>query len=96
MNEHPATLHVEEVFSKDAVAQASVLFDDPVDPRATDHFLSDERHHLLIGYVGGRPAGFVTAVELLHPDKPEPEMFVYEIGRGRSVPWAGCRHCPDA
>jgi ribosomal protein S18 acetylase RimI-like enzyme len=32
----------------------------------------------------------VTAIELLHPDKPQPEMFLYELGvgsehRGRGV-----------
>lgn len=47
-------------------------------------------HHLLIAYVGGAPAGFVTGVELIHPDKPKPEMFLYELGvdepfRGRGV-----------
>jgi len=26
------------------------------------------------------PAGFVSAVELLHPDEPKPEMFLNELG----------------
>jgi GNAT superfamily N-acetyltransferase len=68
------------VVSADAAAEAAALFDDPIDIGATGAFLADERHHLLIGYIGGQPAGFATAVELLHPDKPQPEMFLYELG----------------
>jgi ribosomal protein S18 acetylase RimI-like enzyme len=71
---------VEVVVSIGAVAAAADLFDDSLDIAATEAFLADEGHHLLIGYVGGQPAGFVTAVELLHPDKPQPEMFIYELG----------------
>ena len=66
--------------SADRVVEAAALFDHPIDVQATAAFLADDRHHLLIGYVGGQPAGFVTAVELLHPDKPRPEMFLYELG----------------
>jgi ribosomal protein S18 acetylase RimI-like enzyme len=80
MDAHAAQIHVDVVVSADVVADAAALFDDPIDIAATDAFLADERHHLLIGYVGGQPAGFVTAVELLHPDKPRPEMFLYELG----------------
>ena len=66
--------------SAEAVVEAATLFDHPIDLAATHAFLVDERHHLLIGYLEERPAGFVTAVELLHPDKPQPEMFLYELG----------------
>lgn len=75
-----AVLRVEVAVSAALVAGAAVLFDHPIDIAATEAFLADARHHLLIGYVDGVPAGFVTAVELLHPDKPRPEMFVYELG----------------
>jgi ribosomal protein S18 acetylase RimI-like enzyme len=83
-------LHVEIVTSIAAVAEAEHLFDDPVDDAASGAFLGDERHHLLIAYVGDDPAGFVTGVELFHPDKSKPEMFLYELGvdeayRGRGV-----------
>jgi ribosomal protein S18 acetylase RimI-like enzyme len=80
MDEQPDRLHVEEVASPEVAAVAAALFDDPLDLGATAAFVADEGHHLLIGYVGERPAGFVTAVELLHPDKPQPEMFLYELG----------------
>jgi ribosomal protein S18 acetylase RimI-like enzyme len=44
----------------------------------------------LVAFDGEAPAGFVTGVELLHPDKPGPEMFLYELGvdeafRGRGI-----------
>jgi ribosomal protein S18 acetylase RimI-like enzyme len=44
----------------------------------------------LVAFDGEEPAGFVTGVELLHPDKPGPEMFLYELGvdesfRGRGI-----------
>jgi ribosomal protein S18 acetylase RimI-like enzyme len=83
-------LRIEVVTSAKAIAEAAHLFDDPVDDAGTSSFLVDERHHLLIAYVDDRPAGFVSGVELFHPDKPKPEMFLYELGvdeafRGRGV-----------
>jgi ribosomal protein S18 acetylase RimI-like enzyme len=83
-------VRVEIVTSGDAAAEAAHLFDDPVDAAVAGRFLADERHHLLIAYIDDAPAGFVTGVELLHPDKPRPEMFLYELGvdepyRGRGV-----------
>ena len=83
-------LRVEIVTSAKAIADAAHLFDDPVHDAASESFLADERHHVLIAYVGDDPAGFVTGVELFHPDKPKPEMFLYELGvdepfRGRGV-----------
>jgi ribosomal protein S18 acetylase RimI-like enzyme len=83
-------LRVEIVTSGKAAAAAAHLFDDPVDDVVAGTFLADERLHLLIAYVDDAPAGFVTGVELLHPDKPKPEMFLYELGvderfRGRGV-----------
>jgi ribosomal protein S18 acetylase RimI-like enzyme len=85
-----AIVRVEQIRSVDAVLDAASLFDHAVDGTATERFLADESHHLLVGYIGRAPAGFVTAVELLHPDKPQPEMFLYELGvheeyRGRGV-----------
>jgi ribosomal protein S18 acetylase RimI-like enzyme len=61
------------------VAQASALFDGPARADATRRFLGERGHHLLIAYVGDTPAGFVTGVELTHPDKGT-EMFLYELG----------------
>jgi ribosomal protein S18 acetylase RimI-like enzyme len=61
------------------VARFEAAFDDDVLPDETRRFLVDERHHLLLGYVDDRPAGFVSAVEVFHPDKPA-ELFLNEIG----------------
>ena len=74
----------------DRVRAAEGLFDDAIDTETCGVFLADDRHHLLVAYDGDAPAGFVTGVELLHPDKPGPEMFLYELGvdgafRGRGI-----------
>ncbi|HEX5937134.1 MAG TPA: GNAT family N-acetyltransferase [Actinomycetota bacterium] len=93
-------VRVEIVTSGTAAAAAAHLFDDPVDEAAAGTFLADEHHHLLIAYIDDAPAGFVTGVELLHPDKPKPEMFLYELGvdepyRGRGIATALLRRLVD-
>jgi len=60
------------------VAAASHLFDGPARPEATARFLGEAGHHLLIAYEDGRPVGFVSGVEVTHPDKGT-EMFLYEL-----------------
>jgi ribosomal protein S18 acetylase RimI-like enzyme len=74
---------------EDAVHVARTIFDHRPDPRATRRFLADPTHHLLVAYDADAPVGFVTGVELTHPDKGT-EMFLYELGvdeaaRGRGV-----------
>ena len=74
----------------ESVKAAERLFDDAVDLEATRRFLADDANHLLIAYVDGDPAGFVTGTELTHPDKREPELFLNELGvdegfRGRGI-----------
>jgi ribosomal protein S18 acetylase RimI-like enzyme len=61
------------------VARFREAFDYDVIPDETRRFLADERHILLLGYVDALPAGFVSGVELFHPDK-RAELFLYEIG----------------
>ena len=61
------------------VLQAAHLFDNPPDPDAIRTFLDSDRHHLLIAYDGDTPVGFVSGVEVTHPDKGT-EMFLYELG----------------
>jgi ribosomal protein S18 acetylase RimI-like enzyme len=83
-------VRIEVTPSREAAAEAGHLFDDPLVESSLDAFLADDRHHLLIAYVDDQPAGFVSGVELFHPDKPKPEMFLYELGvdeafRGRGV-----------
>jgi ribosomal protein S18 acetylase RimI-like enzyme len=71
------------------VLAASSLFDDPAGADAAQRFLDSPGHHLLVAYEGDEPVGFVTGVELTHPDKGT-EMFLYELGvdgrvRGRGI-----------
>jgi ribosomal protein S18 acetylase RimI-like enzyme len=62
------------------VVAARALFDHEPDIDATRRFLAEPTHHLLVAYDdGGEPLGFVTGVELTHPDKGT-EMFLYELG----------------
>ena len=61
------------------VARFEAAFDNAVVPEETSRFLADDRHVLLLGYVDDRPAGFVSAVEVFHPDK-QAELFLNEIG----------------
>jgi ribosomal protein S18 acetylase RimI-like enzyme len=61
------------------VARFEEAFDNSVLSDETKLFLDDERHHLLLGYVEDRPAGFLSAVEVFHPDK-RTELFLNEVG----------------
>ena len=74
---------------EDKVRAASALFDGPARDEAASRFLNDPDHHLLVAYQGEEPAGFVSGVEITHPDKGT-EMFLYELGvderfRGRGI-----------
>jgi ribosomal protein S18 acetylase RimI-like enzyme len=63
----------------DEVVAASHLLDHPAKPEWAQRFLVSPGHHLLLAYVDGFPAGFVSGVEMTHPDKGT-EMFLYELG----------------
>jgi ribosomal protein S18 acetylase RimI-like enzyme len=74
---------------EDAVHAARALFDGAPQPDATRRFLAGPANHLLVAYDADAPVGFVSGVELTHPDKGT-EMFLYELGvdeaaRGRGV-----------
>ena len=60
------------------VMAAAHLFDAAPAGPALARFLADPGHHLLIAYFGGEPVGFVSGVEVTHPDKGT-EMFLYEL-----------------
>ncbi len=60
------------------VVDAAHLFDNPPRLGWAETFLSTPTHHLLIAYRDAQPLGFVTGVEMTHPDKGT-EMFVYEL-----------------
>ena len=76
-------LRIEPAADAAAVIAAQALFDDPAKPEAVTRFLVEPTHHMLIGYDGGRPVGFVTGVEMTHPDKGT-EMFLYELAVAES------------
>jgi ribosomal protein S18 acetylase RimI-like enzyme len=60
------------------VAAASHLFDGPARADATARFLAENGHHLLVAYEDEQAVGFVSGVEVTHPDKGT-EMFLYEL-----------------
>ena len=63
---------------EEAVLGAASLFDNPPDAVATKRFLTEPTHHLLIAFDGERAVGFVSGVEVTHPDKGT-ELFLYEL-----------------
>ena len=67
----------------EAVVAAQHLFDGPARAEATARFLGEPGSHLLIAYADGEPAGFVSGVEVTHPDKGT-EMFLYELSVGEA------------
>ena len=62
----------------EAVVEASPLFDSPVDGPTATRFLDAEGHVLFIAYADEAPVGFVSGVEMTHPDKGT-EMLLYEL-----------------
>jgi ribosomal protein S18 acetylase RimI-like enzyme len=61
------------------VLAAAHLFDEPPTAEWTDRFLAHDGHHLLFAHLDGADVGFVSGVEMTHPDKGT-EMFLYELG----------------
>jgi ribosomal protein S18 acetylase RimI-like enzyme len=60
------------------VTAAAALFDEAPRADAIARFLAEATHHIFVAYEDGEPAGFVTGVEMTHPDKGT-EMFLYEL-----------------
>jgi ribosomal protein S18 acetylase RimI-like enzyme len=61
-----------------AIKAAQNCFDHAVKREWAAKFLASPGHHILLAYCDGSPAGFVTGVEMTHPDKGT-EMFLYEL-----------------
>ena len=59
---------------------ADGVFDDPIDAPAAERFLRAPHHHLAVAVEDGVVVGFVSALHIEHPDKPQPELWINEIG----------------
>lgn len=70
------------------IGRAAGLFDHPPRADATERFLGEAGHHLLIAWLADGAVGFVSGAELTHPDKGT-EMFVYELGVAERTAPAG-------
>jgi GNAT superfamily N-acetyltransferase len=83
-------MRIEKATRIDQIEAAAHLMDSPVSPEAATRFLREPGHHLLLAYdPTGTPLGFVSGVEMTHPDKGS-EMFLYELAvdepsRGQGV-----------
>ena len=60
------------------VTAAAHLFDGPALSDATERFLAAPGHHLVLAFEGERAVGFISGIEVTHPDKGT-EMFLYEL-----------------
>jgi ribosomal protein S18 acetylase RimI-like enzyme len=56
------------------------VFDDLVIQQVAGQFLGDPRHHLAVAIDGNLVVGFASGVHYLHPDKPQPEFWINEVG----------------
>ncbi len=61
------------------ILAAAELFDEPPTEAYTRRWVSEPTNHLLVAYEGDEAAGFVSGIEIAHPDKPL-EMLLYELG----------------
>ena len=60
------------------LARAAHLFDHELKADAVERFTADPEHHLLLALEGNAAVGFVSGIEMTHPDKGT-EMFLYEL-----------------
>jgi ribosomal protein S18 acetylase RimI-like enzyme len=56
------------------------VFDDPIVWERAREFLADPRHNLIVAIHDGIIVGFVSAVHYVHLDKPQPELWINEVG----------------
>ena len=72
-------VRIERASQLEQLQAAEHLLDHPISTQASLRFLADPTHHLLLAYDSSDlPIGFVSGVEMTHPDKGT-EMFLYEL-----------------
>lgn len=60
---------------------AAEVFDCPIDAALVAAFIADPRHHLLLAELDGEVVGMISAINYIHPDKPD-ELWINEVGVG--------------
>ncbi len=71
------------------LGNAQRCFGHPLQEHSTQRFLASENHHLLVAIDGEQAVGFVSGVEMTHPDKGT-EMFLYELSVDPHYRRQGC------
>jgi ribosomal protein S18 acetylase RimI-like enzyme len=71
-------VRIERALDAEAVRTVEPLLDGAVRAEASERFLAEPGHHLLVALQAERAVGFVSGVEVTHPDKGT-EMFLYEL-----------------
>ncbi|WP_392676161.1 GNAT family N-acetyltransferase [Streptomyces sp. LN785] len=71
-------MEIRRATTVDEIAAAQHLYDGPSRREWAERFLASDGHLMVIAYVDGVPAGFVSGIEMLHPDKGA-EMCLYEL-----------------
>ena len=56
------------------------VFDDRIDAGRAAEFLANPHHHLVVAITDAAIVGFASGIHYLHPDKPDPEFWINEIG----------------
>lgn len=61
------------------IMSGAALFDDAPQEEWAAQFLARDGHHMIWARAGGHDAGFISGIEITHPDKGT-EMLLYELG----------------
>lgn len=73
-----ARMDIRRATTVEELTAAEHLYDGPARTEWAERFLAAPGHLMLIAYVDGAPAGMVSGIEMLHPDKGT-EMCLYEL-----------------
>jgi aminoglycoside 3-N-acetyltransferase I len=73
-------MRIDRVVDAETLVRGAELFDSPPVPEFVSRFLASPVHHLLYAWDdSNRAVGFITGMELTHPDKGT-EMYMDELG----------------